>query len=33
VLAPASTRLICELVTGTEPSFDPSPYTLDAPRG
>ncbi len=33
VLAPASTRLICELVTGTEPSIDPSPYTLDAPRG
>ncbi|WP_457674552.1 glycine oxidase ThiO [Thiolapillus sp.] len=33
VLAPASSRLAMELLTGTRPSFDPSPYRLDAPRG
>ncbi|WP_343232486.1 NAD(P)/FAD-dependent oxidoreductase [Motiliproteus sediminis] len=33
VLAPASCRLVAELVCGETPSLDPAPYGLDAERG
>ncbi|BAO45253.1 glycine oxidase ThiO [Thiolapillus brandeum] len=33
VLAPASARLLADLVLGRETATDPTPYSLDAPRG
>ncbi len=33
VLAPASTRLLADMVLNRKTILDPSPYTLDAPRG
>jgi len=32
VLAPASARLVADLVLGREPVLDPAPYAFDAPR-
>ena len=33
VLAPASARLVTDLLLGRTPTVDPAPYAMDAPRG